>query len=154
MHSLALLSERLPRRLKGMALGLVAAASFTLLHASVRWASHELHVFEITFYRYFIALFFMLPGLLRSRGAVLKANRLRLHLIRCVLLMVSMLGLFSALSMTPIATVTALSFISPVFASAAAIVILCARGSSRCRPGRFWRSAARSPGRGRSSSSS
>lgn len=122
--------ERVPRRVKGMALGLVAAASFTMLHASVRYASRELHVFEITFFRYFIALFFMLPGLLRSRGAVLKTARLHLHLIRCVLLMISMLGLFSALTLTPIATVTALSFISPVFASAAAIVLLRERSTA------------------------
>ena len=112
-----------------MALGLVAAASFTLLHASVRYASRELHVFEITFFRYFFALFLMLPGLLRSRGAVLKTERLHLHLIRCVMLMISMLGLFSALTLTPIATVTALSFISPVFASVAAIWLLRERSS-------------------------
>ncbi len=94
MRALAALAERLPRRVKGMALGLVAAASFTLLHASVSYASRELHVFEITFFRYFIALFFMLPRLVRSRGAV-----------------------------------TALSFISPVFASVAAIVLLRERSS-------------------------
>ncbi|HRH86984.1 MAG TPA: DMT family transporter [Rubrivivax sp.] len=129
MQDLAALADRLPRRVKGMALGLAAAASFTMLHASVRYASRELHVFEITFFRYFIALFFMLPGLLRSRGAVMKTERLHLHLIRCLMLMISMLGLFSALTMTPIATVTALSFISPVFASAAAIVLLRERST-------------------------
>ncbi|MCW5656852.1 MAG: DMT family transporter [Burkholderiaceae bacterium] len=129
MASLRALSELPARRAKGMALGLVAAASFTLLHASVRYASRELHVFEITFFRYFFALFFMLPALLRSRGAVLTTERLHLHLIRCVMLMISMLGIFSALTMTPIATVTALSFISPVFASAAAIVLLRERST-------------------------
>jgi len=129
LRALAAHAERLPRRVKGMALGLVAAVAFTLLHASVRYASRELHVFEITFFRYFFALFFMLPGLLRSRGAVLKTERLHLHLIRCVMLMISMLGLFSALTLTPIATVTALSFISPVFASVAAIVLLRERSS-------------------------
>jgi len=103
MGALVVIAERIPRRVKGMLLGLVAAASFTLLHTTVRYASRELHVFEITFFRYFIALVFMLPGLVTSRFEVLRTRRLHLHLIRCVMLMISMLGLFSALTMSPIA---------------------------------------------------
>jgi len=101
MHAVTAFVERIPRRAAGLLLGLIAALSFTLLHTSVRYASRELHVFEITFFRYFIALFFMLPGLLGSRFAVLRTQRLQLHLIRCVMLMISMLGLFSALTMSP-----------------------------------------------------
>jgi drug/metabolite transporter (DMT)-like permease len=125
------LAERIPRRARGLLLGLIAALSFTLLHTSVRYASRELHVFEITFFRYFIALFVMLPGLLGSRFAVLRTQRLHLHLIRCVMLMISMLGLFSALTMSPISMVTALSFVSPVFASVVAILVLRERSSAR-----------------------
>jgi hypothetical protein len=121
LNAVTALAERIPRRARGLLLGLIAALSFTLLHTSVRYASRELHVFEITFFRYFIALFFMLPGLLGSRFAVLRTQRLHLHLIRCVMLMISMLGLFSALTMSPISMVTALSFVSPVFASVVAI---------------------------------
>jgi len=130
MHAVTALAERIPRRVRGLLLGLIAALSFTLLHTSVRYASRELHVFEITFFRYFIALFFMLPGLLGSRFAVLRTQRLHLHLIRCVMLMISMLGLFSALTMSPISMVTALSFVSPVFASVA-ILVLRERSSAR-----------------------
>lgn len=109
---------------------MIAALSFTLLHTSVRYASRELHVFEITFFRYFIAPFFVLPRLLGSRFAVLRTQRLHLHLIRCVMLMVSMLGLFSALTMSPISMVTALSLVSPVFASAVAILFLRERSTA------------------------
>jgi len=130
MGALVVIAEWIPRRVKGMLLGLVAALSFTLLHTTVRYASRELHVFEITFFRYFIALFFMLPGLLSSRLEVLRTRRLHLHLIRCVMLMISMLGLFSALSMSPIAMVTALSFVSPVFASVVAILFLRERSTA------------------------
>ena len=94
MGAVTALAERIPRRVRGLLLGLIAALSFTLLHASVRYASRELHVFEITFFRYAIALVFMLPGLLGGRFAVLRTQRLHLHLIRCVMLMISMLGLF------------------------------------------------------------
>ncbi len=130
MDAVTALAERIPRRLQGLLLGLIAALSFTLLHTSVRYASRELHVFEITFFRYVIALFFMLPGLLGSRFAVLRTQRLRLHLIRCVMLMISMLGLFSALTMSPISMVTALSFVSPVFASVVAILFLRERSTA------------------------
>jgi len=130
LNAVTALAERIPRRARGLLLGLIAALSFTLLHTSVRYASRELHVFEITFFRYFIALFFMLPGLLGSRFAVLRTQRLHLHLIRCVMLMISMLGLFSALSMSPITMVTALSFVAPVFASAVAILFLRERSTA------------------------
>ena len=129
MGALVAIADRIPRRVMGMLLGLVAAASFTLLHTSVRYASRELHVFEITFFRYFFALFFMLPSLIGTRFQVLRTRRLHLHLIRCVMLMISMLGLFSALSMSPIAMVTALSFVSPVFASVVAILFLRERST-------------------------
>jgi hypothetical protein len=78
MHAFTALAERIPRRVQSLLLGLIAALSFTLLHTTVRYASRELHVFEITFF-YFIALFFMLPGLLGSRFAVLRTQRLHLH---------------------------------------------------------------------------
>lgn len=47
------------------------------------------------------------------------------------MLMISMLGLFSALTMSPISMVTALSFVSPVFASVVAILVLRERSSAR-----------------------
>ena len=47
------------------------------------------------------------------------------------MLMISMLGLFSALTMSPISMVTALSFVSPVFASVIAILVLRERSSAR-----------------------
>ncbi|WP_418319877.1 DMT family transporter [Piscinibacter sakaiensis] len=129
MAELAGLFERIPRRAKGMLLGLIAALSFTLLHTTVRYASRELHVFEITFFRYFIAMFFMLPGIVNSRFEIFRTRRLHLHLLRSVMLMISMLGLFSALTMAPIAMVTALSFVSPVFASVVAILLLRERST-------------------------
>jgi len=132
-HSVALrvtgLLSRIPRRVRGMLLALIAAASFTLLHTSVRYASRELHVFEITFFRYFFALLFLLLGIVKSRFGVLRTSCLHLHLIRCVLVMLSMWSLFTALSITPLAQVTALSFIAPVFGTILAILILKERST-------------------------
>ncbi len=120
---------RIPRRVRGMLLAMVAAASFTLLHTSVRYATQELHVLEVTFFRFFFALLLLLPGVVRSRLKVLKTSRLHLHLIRCVLVMLSMMSLFTALSITPLAQVTALSFIAPVFGTIMAILILKERST-------------------------
>ena len=38
MHAVTALAERIPRRVRGLLLGLIAALSFTLLHTSVRYA--------------------------------------------------------------------------------------------------------------------
>ncbi len=133
MDAVAALAERLPRRVRGPLPGLIAALPFTLLRTPVRHASRGLHVVEITFFRYFVALFFMLPCLLESCFAVLRTQRLRLHLMRCVMPMISRLGLFSALSMAPISMVTAPSVVSPVVASVVAILVLRERSGARRR---------------------
>lgn len=70
MNAVTALAERIPCRVRGLLLGLIAALSFTLLHTSVRYAPRELHVFEITFFRYAIALVFMLPGRIEEKGSV------------------------------------------------------------------------------------
>ena len=116
--------DQIPASVKGIILALVAAASFTSLHTAIRYTSAEMHVFEITFFRYLLSVPIIAPILIRSRFAVLKTDCFHLHALRCLLLLASVAGLFTALSISPLAQVTSLTFLAPILGSVAAIVIL------------------------------
>lgn len=102
----------------------VASVSAVLMHATVRHLSAELEPFELAFFRNFFALIFLVPLLLRTGLQQLRSTQWRLHLGRGILTTVSMLSFFTALSMTPLAQVTALSFTAPLFATLLAIFFL------------------------------
>jgi len=61
----------------------------------------------------------------------LRTRRFGLHLLRALLKMVSALGFFFGLAVTPLATVTALHFTAPVFATLIAVLFLRERISVR-----------------------
>ncbi|MCG8382846.1 MAG: DMT family transporter [Gammaproteobacteria bacterium] len=116
--------EAIPTSVRGILLALIAALSFTSLHTAIRYTSQELHVFEITFFRYLLSVPIILPLLLRSRFTVLKTNCFHLHALRCFFLLCSVAGLFTALSLSPLSQVTSLTFLAPVLGAAFAILFL------------------------------
>lgn len=116
--------SRLSPSLRGMLMMFVASVSAVLMHATVRHLSAELPPFEMAFFRNFLALAFLLPMLLREGLQPLRTKKWRLHLLRGALTTVSMLSFFTALSLSPLAQITALSFTAPLFATLLAIVFL------------------------------
>jgi drug/metabolite transporter (DMT)-like permease len=61
---------------------------------------------------------------MRSRFAVLRTKRIGLHALRGVINMAAMLMFFTALSISPIAKVTALGFTAPIFMAILAVLVL------------------------------
>jgi len=66
----------------------------------------------------------LLPVLARSGLVVLRTTRLRTHLIRSAIQSVGMMSFFTALTLIPLAEVTALSFSAPLFATVLAILVM------------------------------
>ena len=97
---------------------------FSLMHVCVRYLSAELHPFEIAFFRNFLALIFLLPLMLKNGASLLITNNMKWHLLRAGLNVFAMLMFFYALSITQLATVQALSFTAPLFATVMAVVFL------------------------------
>jgi len=62
--------------------------------------------------------------LMRSRFAVLRTQRIGLHALRGVINIGAMLMFFTALSISPLAKVTALSFTAPIFMAVLAVLVL------------------------------
>lgn len=94
------------------------------MHATVRHLSTDLHPFEIAFFRNLFGIVALLPLILRSGGTVFHTRHFQWHSLRAFFNVVAMLVFFYALSITPLATVQALSFSAPLFATLLASLLL------------------------------
>jgi len=115
---------RTPPKLRGIGLMVGSTVLFASMHAAIRYLSAELPPFQMAFFRSFFGLLVFLPIAWRTQFGFLKTDRLWLHGIRALLNVCAMLSFFTALAMTPIARVTALSFTSPIFMAVLSVVVL------------------------------
>ncbi|BBK31448.1 drug/metabolite transporter (DMT)-like permease [Stella humosa] len=103
---------------------LVATVAFMLMQAGIRHMTGELHPFVVAFFRTSFGLVVLAPWVLRMGSRAWKSTKPSVHLFRGTINTVSMLCNFVALSITPLAQVTALSFTAPLFATLGAILFL------------------------------
>ncbi|MBT6275941.1 MAG: DMT family transporter [Chromatiales bacterium] len=113
---------------RGMLLMLVATLSFTAMQTGVRIIAGDpanmVPAVELAFFRNLFGVVALLPLLMRSGTAVLKTHRLGLHFVRAACQSVGMVCFFMALTLIPLAEITALSFSAPLFATVFAILVL------------------------------
>jgi drug/metabolite transporter (DMT)-like permease len=93
------------------------------MHAMIRFLSGQIHPVEIAFFRNLFGLAILAPMLMRGMHH-LRTRRLRLHFLRAVLQLGSMLAFFTALGLAPLARVSAMSFTAPLFATLGAVLFL------------------------------
>jgi drug/metabolite transporter (DMT)-like permease len=96
---------------------LVSTVGFAVMHAAIRHVSEEIHPVQAAFFRNFFGLLFFAPILMRSGLGFMRTSRLPLHALRSAINVVAMFCFFTALSITPLAKVTALGFSAPIFAA-------------------------------------
>jgi len=116
--------QRVPAPVQGALLMLGAALGFSVMAGLIRAASAELHPLQIVFFRNAFALAFMLPWLLSVGGAGLRTGRIKVHVARAVLGLCAMSSWFTAVTLLPLAEAMALNFLVPLFATAAAALLL------------------------------
>ncbi len=121
----------LPGPSRGIALMIVSTVFFSVMHATIRHVSQDLHPFQIAFFRNFFGLIVFLPIIVQRGVGVFHTARLGLHVVRAMLNMLAMFSFFYALSITPIAKVTALSFTSPLFMAVLSVIVLGERMRAR-----------------------
>lgn len=93
------------------------------MHTSIRHVAQEVHPFEVAFFRLLFGLLAVLPFFVRSGLAPLRTKRLGMLTLRGLLNVCAMLSFFTALSLAPLAEVTALSFAAPIFATVLAVAV-------------------------------
>ena len=116
--------DRQTPALRGIVLMCISTVAFAIMHGLVRFVSEVLPPFQIAFFRNIFGLAFLLPLLMRSRFAILRTQKIGLHALRGVINIGAMLMFFTALSISPLAKVTALSFTAPVFMAILAVLVL------------------------------
>ncbi len=103
----------------------LAAFFFALMNTGARIvADHGFHPTEIAFFRNIIALFFMLPWLLRTRFVGGRTKRLGAHFKRAAVGLCGMMLWFASISVLPMGQAVALNFTFPLFATILAALVL------------------------------
>ena len=103
---------------------LLAMLLFTMMGIFIRLSSAFLPVIEIVFFRNFLALLILAPMLIRSGAASIRMNRPKLFFGRALVNFVGMLSGFTAVTLIPLADMTALTFTSPIFVTIGAALFL------------------------------
>ena len=101
-----------------------AAATISTMHVMARWLSAEVHPFEIAFFRNIVVFAVTFPLVWRQGPGAFRTERPGLHLVRGGLGIVAMLTWFYALSITPVAEATAISFSQVLFTTLGAALFL------------------------------
>lgn len=114
---------RLPAVVRGVLLMLLASAFFAGNAIIVRFLSVEIHAFQIAFMRNAFGLLSIAPWLFWAGPSALRIGRMKLHAVRSLLNLVSMLCYFWAVAGMPLADVTAIGFATPLFASLGAVIL-------------------------------
>jgi drug/metabolite transporter (DMT)-like permease len=108
-----------------IALMVGAMVMFSAGHGLVRFASDELHSFQIGFLRSVFGLIFLLPIILKGWDfSDLRVKRPKLHIIRGALSAMNTLAWFTAIAIMPLGEAVALNFTSPLFATLLAAIFL------------------------------
>ena len=110
--------------LTGILWMLVSTLCLAGMHTIIHHVSNTVHPFVTVFFRLLFALFVVIPFFVRAGPSPLRTGRLWMLTLRGVLNFAAMLCFFTALSLSPLADVTALSFTAPLFATLLAVLIL------------------------------
>ncbi|MEQ9558107.1 MAG: DMT family transporter [Rhodospirillales bacterium] len=110
---------------RGILWMLLASLCFAGMHAVIKKVSLTgIHPFETAFFRLLFGMLPIIPFFIKDGLKPLKTKRLGLLTLRGVLNSAAMMCYFFALSIAPLAQVTALGFSAPIFASVLAVLFL------------------------------
>ena len=103
---------------------IAALFMFTVMGICIRISATHLPVIEVVFFRNFLAVLILLPLLARVGFNVLYMQRPKLFFLRAAINAVGMFCGFTALTLIPLAQMTALSFTTPLFVTIGAVLFL------------------------------
>jgi drug/metabolite transporter (DMT)-like permease len=124
--------DAIPSNVRGMFIMTLAAGIAASMHAVVRHtAETDMHPFEIFFFRQLIAIALLLPVFMKIGMDELKTERPYTHIARGAFQTVGGMTWFWALSILPLAKVTALNLSTALFAVLGAILFLGEKPDSK-----------------------
>ena len=116
--------QSMPVTLQASLMMLLALFFFITMGICIRLSSAFVPVIEIVFFRNFLAVLIMAPVLIRQGAASIRMNRPKLFFGRASINFIGMLSGFTAVTLIPLAEMTALSFTGPIFVTIGAALFL------------------------------
>ena len=114
----------IPAPVVGMLMMAIASLAFSIMHTAIKHVGADMHAFEIAFFRVVFGFVALAPIFLRQGITPLRTTKVKLFAWRGVFNGAAMLMFFYGLTITPLATVAALGFTAPIFATLLATVVL------------------------------
>ncbi|MBT3917204.1 MAG: EamA family transporter, partial [Rhodospirillaceae bacterium] len=108
------LQNRLNANIQGMLWMILAGAAFGVSNVAVRMASVDLHPFVVVFFRSILGVVLLTHVFLAKDFVWNPGPRFKFHILRGILQTTALLCLYTAITVTPMATVIALAFITPL----------------------------------------
>ena len=121
----------LPSNLRGIAWLSLGTLLLALTDAVTKGLGETLHPFELSFFRYAVAMLVLAPVFVRLNGRDFRTSRPGLHVVRLFFATVGQTALFVAVVNLKLADATALGFSKPLFTTVIAIFILAEVVSAR-----------------------
>ena len=109
--------------------GALAAASFVSMDGVIKLMALRYDALQLSFFRFAGGSIFALLLWAWKRSALPERAAWRLHVVRSLFLLVSLVGYFHALTQLPLALAVTISYLSPIFVSVLAIPVLKERPS-------------------------
>lgn len=109
--------------------GALAAASFVTMDSVIKLMSPRYDALQLSFFRFAGGAVFAVLLWAWKRSPLPERPAWRLHVVRSLFLMVSLVGYFHALTQLPLALAVTISYLAPIFVSVLAIPVLKERPS-------------------------
>lgn len=104
--------------------GALAAASFVSMDSVIKLMTPRYDALQLSFFRFAGGTVFALMLWAWKRSALPERAAWRLHVVRSLFLLVSLVGYFHALTQLPLALAVTISYLAPIFVSVLAIPLL------------------------------
>ncbi len=114
----------LPGNVRGAAWMVVAAVAFAAMGACIKILGRDLHGMQVAFFRAGFGFLTVLPIVARQGLGVLATKRWSLHALRVTAGTGAMLCIFTAITLMPLATATAIAYARPLFLVVLAVPFL------------------------------
>ncbi len=109
---------------------ILGSVSFATMWVFIRFASADVHSFEIVFFRNIFGALALLPLLLKAPG-LLRTERMGVHLRRGITGFIATIATFYAVANAPLATALSINYTAPLFTTLGAVLFLGERIRAR-----------------------
>ena len=116
--------QNLKPQMRATILMIVALFMFACMSVFIRLSTNSLPVVEVVFFRNALAVMLLMPLIMHTGWSSLRMNKPNLFFLRALINVGGMFAGFTALTLIPLAQVTALSFTGPLFVTIGAVLFL------------------------------